>query len=203
MTSPVERLNDLLGRVQRNRRASGPPVAASPATGLVAAAPSRARVAPRDSLPAALDPEILSGEEFPVEPERGSVPISLDASNEPPPAVEVPRAAAVPYEARAPRDLRPPSYAPVQVKESPFAAASEDAPAIDAESAFGERASFEEPFEESLSQPPRGEVEGSVVTAPPAPQPSRPIAQVVSRHPPIERPTFGKLLARSLSLRAR
>ena len=47
------------------------------------------------------------------------------------------------------------------------------------------------------------QVEGSILSAPPAPHATRPIAQVVSRHPASENATFGQLLTRSLALRAR
>ena len=152
MTAPVERLQGLLGLVQRNRRASrGSTPAQAP------------------SAPAALDPEILAQDEFPLEPERGSIPITLDAGDAPPPPVEVPRAAAVPFEARASRSYDEPE------REAAGAEGFDDFPAA----------------------------EGSVITAPPVAQPTRPIAHVVSRHPPAEAATFGKLLSRSLSLRAR
>jgi hypothetical protein len=38
---------------------------------------------------------------------------------------------------------------------------------------------------------------------PPVPQPARPVAQVVSKHPPMVALSFGELLRRSLSLRPR
>jgi len=47
------------------------------------------------------------------------------------------------------------------------------------------------------------EAEGSILSAPPAPHSTRPIAQVVSRHPAADNATFGQLLTRSLSLRPR
>lgn len=185
----IDRLQDLLGRVQRNRRASGAPHAPAPPM-----ARAGASAAIRDSLPAALDPEVLAQDEFPLEPERGSIPISLDPTSSPPPAVQVPRAAAVPYEARMSRPQPvPDAYAPAEfgdLAESPRSAPPEP-----------EHASFGQSYEERLGEFPPAE--GSVITAPPVPQPTRPIAQVVSRHPPVEPLTFGKLLGRSLSLRAR
>lgn len=47
------------------------------------------------------------------------------------------------------------------------------------------------------------EVEGAILSAPPAPHATRPVAQVVSRHPSPETLSFGQLLTRSLALRAR
>ena len=47
------------------------------------------------------------------------------------------------------------------------------------------------------------EAEGSILSAPPAPHSTRPVAQVVSRHPAAENATFGQLLTRSLALRPR
>lgn len=195
MTAPLNRLQGLLSAVQRNRRAPRGPSAAPPAP----------------SAPAALDPEILAQEEFPLEPERGSIPISLDPRDVPPPPVEVPRAAAVPFEARSSHAYAEPAgFGTVDAEEAPYAARDPRAEdpfgavdvdtGTDAEPPTVERPMFHDE-EARFDQFP--DAEGSVVTAPPVAQPSRPIAHMVSRHPPAEIPTFGKLLARSLSLRAR
>src|SRR6185295_111636 len=45
--------------------------------------------------------------------------------------------------------------------------------------------------------------EGAMLVDPAVPQPSKPIVQVVSKHPPSVASTFGELLKRSLSLRPR
>jgi hypothetical protein len=45
--------------------------------------------------------------------------------------------------------------------------------------------------------------EGAMLVDPVVPQPSKPIVQVVSKHPPSVASTFGELLKRSLSLRPR
>lgn len=196
MTAPAERLQGLLNAVQRNRRAPRGPSAAPPAPS-PAAAP--------------LDPEILAQGEFAIEPERGSVPISLDPRDVPPPPVEVPRAAAVPFEARASRAYaEPEGFGTVDVEEAPYSARDARAEdpfgsvdvdtGLDAEAPTVERPMFHDE-ESRFDQLP--DAEGSVVAAPAVPQPTRPIAHMVSRHPPAEAPTFGKLLARSLSLRAR
>jgi len=42
-----------------------------------------------------------------------------------------------------------------------------------------------------------------LIIDPPIPQPSKPVAQVVSKHPPSVALSFGELLRRSLSLRPR
>jgi hypothetical protein len=203
MTMSVGRLQNLLETVQRNRRApraSAPP-ASAPATRSYPSAPDA---------PGALDPEILAQDEFPLEPERGSVPISLDAHDVPPPEVEVPRAAAVPYEARRSGAYEEPAGFGTVAEEPSYG--GHDARGANVEDPFapvdvdtGTDAQAEEPAfdagDEDYSN--LAPAEGAVVTAPPVAQPSRAIAQVVSRHPPAELPTFGKLLSRSLSLRAR
>ena len=45
--------------------------------------------------------------------------------------------------------------------------------------------------------------EGAMLVDPPLSQPSKPIVQVVSKHPPSVAANFGELLKRSLSLRPR
>jgi DNA polymerase-3 subunit gamma/tau len=45
--------------------------------------------------------------------------------------------------------------------------------------------------------------EGAMLVDPPVVQPSKPIVQVVSKHPPTAASNFGELLKRSLSLRPR
>ena len=80
--------------------------------------------------------------------------------------------------------------------------------APEAESPFGERASQPAPRPATdrgglRSSAAPVEAAGSILSAPPAPHSTRPIAQVVSRHPAAENATFGQLLTRSLSLRPR
>jgi hypothetical protein len=53
------------------------------------------------------------------------------------------------------------------------------------------------------SQPAAAPREGVMLVDPSPMQPGRPIAQVVSKHPPSQAATFGELLRRSLSLRPR
>jgi hypothetical protein len=49
----------------------------------------------------------------------------------------------------------------------------------------------------------RQAAEQPLLIDPPIPQPTKPVAQVVSKHPPSVASTFGELLRRSLSLRPR
>ena len=83
------------------------------------------------------------------------------------------------------------AHAPPQAKPAPQQAAPSFTP--------------REPAPSFSQQPaaPAGPREGAMLVDPQVAQPSKPIVQVVSKHPPSVASTFGELLRRSLSLRPR
>jgi hypothetical protein len=132
----------------------------------------------------------------PAAPARFEAAAPAPARPAPPPAPAAPRAeprqpdrakaGATPLE-MAFEDQLSGAHAPPQAKPAPASfTPREAAPSFSKQSA--------------AAAAPR---EGAMLVDPLVPQPSKPIVQVVSKHPPSVASTFGELLKRSLSLRPR
>jgi len=114
-----------------------------------------------------------------------------------------------------PRERGAPSGRPVPMAAAPMAAAPMAAPGPDPRAAS--RPEQRDPREVPTSTFPRPRVDvpppaatlsatshgEPLIIDPPVPQPSKPVVQVVSKHPPSVALSFGELLRRSLSLRPR
>jgi hypothetical protein len=104
----------------------------------------------------------------------------------------------VPMVAVAPAAV-PPAAVPAQREPT----RRESRPAPRPEPRVASRVEQREPREVPLSGPPRQTHGEPLIIDPPVPQPSKPVVQVVSKHPPSVALSFGELLRRSLSLRPR
>jgi len=223
-TAQVDRLQALLSRVQLNRqkpRAS----TAGPASRVAAVAQPvpRPAAAPEPSFevphvqdsidttppPAAFAkpqphqrPSAEPARRAAVEPERVRVPDMK-------PPAPAPRVAAQPERAM-PAPARPtaPGATPLEMAlEGEVARAAESAAAMPAP------APRPQPLPEPVAPPvearrqappaPEPEIGGRVLADPTPPQPTRPIVQAVTKHPPTQPHTFTELLKRSLALRPR
>lgn len=153
MSSQVDRLQALLGRVQQNRAKARP-------DGGFGTHGMRDRAAPSGRPLAAPAPMAAA-------PKRE--PARAESRPAPPPE---PRAASR-VEQRDPRENATSGYPRPQLEAQP--------PAVTMSASHGE----------------------PLIIDPPVPQPSKPVVQVVSKHPPSVALSFGELLRRSLSLRPR
>jgi translation initiation factor IF-2 len=212
-TQQVERLQALLEKVKQNRDAAreapaGPARAAAAmpaASAQVAAAP---RAAPAAPAPAPTAKKPAASAQAPTTPVGMPTPMrrapaieeELDFSSLPPPgASRAPaqepaftpaerrtRPGATPLELAVEDTLDRPAVSPVvsQPARPPAPAAAQPAPAPPVAQAAQRR-------------------DGVVLADPAPPNPGRPIAQTISKQPPISPTSFGDLLKRSLSLRPR
>jgi hypothetical protein len=185
MSQQVERLQALLDRVQRNRAAprNGAPV---PARAAAVAAPA----AQRPAMPP--PPEAIAQIATPApttSPGRKTAPTPLEMA----------------FEGRASRaqsmdaPTQPIAIAPMAPTPAPAPAPRAQAPAA----APAPRAPVAQPAPAPAPKAAPAPVEGRVLAEAGEVQATKPIAQVVSKQPPIAALSFGELLRRSLSLRPR
>jgi len=193
MSGQAQRLEELLARVQENRKQPRAAEPAAPPMAAPAAAPMAARApAPAPARVQRAEPETVDLDPFMSEPPAAPAPAPRMPAPAPHPASPPGTALATPLElaledevvraSREPAQARPmakPPAAPM-APMAPMAAASPPSPAVHA-----------------------GPPEGRVLADPGPMAASRPIAQAVTKHPPVTGQTFGDLLRRSLSLRPR
>jgi hypothetical protein len=125
-------------------------------------------------------------------PPRHAPPAAPPAARAEPRSADRARAGATPLEMAFEDQLSGAHAAPQAKPAQP--AAREPAPSFSPR----EAASSREPAAPAVASR-----EGAMLVDPPVPQPSKPIVQVVSKHPPSVASNFGELLKRSLSLRPR
>jgi len=186
MSDQLQRLEALLERIQQNRGGTSAGGGAAPVQAIAAAKP---RVEPAVSA----RPASTSGA-----PRAKAAPTPLELALEgrasrltpqqpvPKPAVAAPVAPAAP--------ARPAPAAPAR-------AAAQPAPAAPAAPAPAPARA--QVYQNAPAPAPAPVREGRVLAEPTVAEPTKPIAQVLSKQPPIAALTFGELLRRSLSLRPR
>lgn len=194
-TAQVERLQALLSRVQQNR-ARPRPVAATAAQDSIDTTP------PPPAPVVKPQPQVRPV----IEPERVRVPDMK-------PVAPAPRVSAQPERAM-PAPARPtaPGATPLEMAlEGEVARAAEIAASMPAP--VPRPQPVPAPLPEPVGSPveprravavaPETEVGPRVLADPTPPQPSRPVVQAVTKHPPVQPHTFTELLKRSLALRPR
>jgi hypothetical protein len=212
MSAPqVARLQALLSRVQTNRgkpRSAGNGAVAAVASALAAPMPIAKPSAFEEALPVSIDtmpppaafakPQVHQGRPS-AEPQR-SVRAAIEAEHVRMPDIKpAPRVSAQPARAM-PAPARPtaPGATPLEM-----ALEGEVARAADAAAAMPAPAPVQRP---EPRPDPRAELEGGagrILADPTPPQPTRPIVQATTKHPPAQPNSFAELLKRSLALRPR